>query len=99
MPDCSFLGFLLGLGLLLLVFLVGSFTSVDVFESLELFNEEGSHDLVSDLTSSEDTTVSSRNGSSGGVQSLEIVWSGNFNTLHVGASGVLFDKMKDEFAS
>ena len=98
MPECSFLGFLLGL-LLLLVLLVRRFSSVDVFESLELFNEESSHDSISDFRSGEDTTVCSRNGSSGGVQSLEVVWSSNLNTLHVGASGVLFDEMKNEFAS
>merc|ERR1712166_793594 len=31
--------------------------------------------------------------------SLEIVWSANFDTLHVGASGVLFDKVENESAS
>ena len=99
--SISLLGWLLGLitGLLLLLVLLLSGDLRHVFESLELFDKESSHDLVLNLLASEDTTVGSRNGSSGRVQSLEIVWSGNFNTLHVGAGGVLFDKMKDEFAS
>ena len=100
MDSRSLLGFsFLVAGLLLLLVLLVTGDLRHHFEVLELVDKESSHDSVSDLRGGEDTTVGSRNGSSGGVQSLEIVWSGNFNTLHVGAVGVLLDEMKDESSS
>ena len=64
--SSSLLGLLLVAGLLaLLLSLFGGLLPVDVFESLELFDEESSHDLILDLSSSEDSTVGSADGSLG----------------------------------
>ena len=92
--DRSLLGLLLGvlglLGLLLLVLLLG-LGHVDVFESLELLDQEGSLDSVDDVSAGEDATISSADGSLGGGEPLESAWSSDLNTLHASALGVLSD--------
>ena len=99
--SCSLLGLFLITSLLalLLVFLFGSFLPVDVFESLEFFNEECSHDSVLDFGSSVSTTIGSADCSLGWSQSSESVWSSNLNSLHASSSCVLFDQMKNKSAT
>ena len=99
--SCSLLGLFLITSLLalLLVFLLSSLLPVDVFESLEFFNEEGSHDSVFDFSSSVSTTIGSADCSLRWSQSSEIVWSSNLNSLHASSSCVLFDQMKNKSAT
>ena len=94
MQSHSLLGDLLLItsgGLLLLLVLLLGLGDVNVFESLELFNQESSLDSVSDFETSEDTTVSSGDSSLGWSQSSEVIWSSNFDTLHSSSSGVFFN--------
>ena len=74
--------------LLLLVLLVGGLGHVDVFESLELFDEECSHDSILDLGSVEDASVSSGDSSLGGGQLSELGRSGDLDSLHAVSLGV-----------
>ena len=93
------LGFLISRFLSLLFIFLIRFGSVDVFECLELLNEESSHNSILNLTSSENTTISSADCSLGRCHSFECVWSGNLNTLESVSFNVLFDKMKNQFAT
>ena len=86
----SLLGLLLvGLLALLLVLLVAGLGHL--LEVLELVDEEGSHDSISDLGSGEDATVSAGHGPLGDGHSLEVVGSGHLDSLHTGALGVLLE--------
>ena len=94
--SISLLGWLLGLitGLLLLLVLLLSGDLRHVFESLELFDKESSHDLVLNLLASEDTTVGSSNSSLGGGHSSEGTWSSDLNSLHTSSLSVFFNKVQ-----
>ena len=95
---CSLLGLFLitRLFALFLVFLLRGLLPVDVFESLEFFNEEGSHDSISDFRGSVFTTVGSADWSLGWSQSLEGLWSGNLYSLHASSLGMLSNQMKNK---
>ena len=96
----SLLGLLLVTGLLLLlILLVGRLGHVDVFESLELLDKEGSHDSLLDLSAGKVSTVGSADMSLGGSESLESMWSGDLDSLHFGSLGVLFDEVQDELTT
>lgn len=51
------------------------------------------------LLVSKDTTVGSADGSTGTAGSLEVSGSHDFNALHFGALGLLFDVLNRQFAT
>ena len=95
---CSLSSLLL---ILLLLFLLVLVTSTGLLRLVvsEFFDQEGAHDALFDLTTGVDTTVCARDRSLGRSHSLEIVWPGNLNTLHLSSLGVFLYKMKNKLST
>ena len=101
-PNECFLNISLALLLvLLLLFLVLLLTSTGLFFLVisEFFNQESSHDSLTDLGAGEDATICSGHGSLGGSHSPEVIWSGNLHTLHLGSFGVFLNKMQNKLST
>lgn len=92
--DCSLLALL---GLLLLILLITG--GLHVLESAELLDEESLHDLLTNLSGSENATVRSAHGSLSRGELSELSRSSNLDTLHGSASGVLSEEVHDKLAT